>query len=68
MTTPISLMKKKPEEILKSAVKRMLPGGPLSKKQLSKLKIYVGETHPHDLQKPKVIEFKKLNKRNIVSN
>ena len=39
-TNPSILIKKKPEEILKLAVKRMLPGGPLAKKQLSKLKIY----------------------------
>mgnify|MGYP001227422441 CR=1 FL=1 len=64
--TPADLFKNKPEEILKLAVKRMLPGGPLAKKQLTKLKIYNGENHPHDVQKPKVIEFEKLNKRNIV--
>ena len=39
-TTPEKLYEKKPEETLKLAVKRMLPGGPLAKKQLSKLKIY----------------------------
>ena len=44
----------------------MLPGGPLAKKQLTKLKIYNGDKHPHDVQKPKTIEFAKLNKRNIV--
>ena len=44
----------------------MLPGGPLAKKQLTKLKIYNGETHPHDIQKPKIIDFSTLNKRNIV--
>ena len=60
--------KNKSEEILKLAVKRMLPGGPLAKKQLTKLKIYSGENHPHDIQKPKIIEFKKLNKRNLVRN
>ena len=65
-TTPKLLMQKKPEEILKLAVKRMLPGGPLAKKQLTKLKIYNGDTHPHDVQKPKIIEFSKLNKKNIV--
>ena len=46
-TTPERLSVKKPEEILKLAVKRMLPGGPLAKKQLSKLKIYSGSDHPH---------------------
>ena len=68
-TTPAILREKnKTQEILKLAVKRMLPGGPLAKKQLTKLKIYNGETHPHDMQKPKVIDFSKLNKRNIVRN
>ena len=66
-TTPATLKKKnKTEDILKLAVKRMLPGGPLAKKQLTKLKIYNGDTHPHDVQKPKIIEFSKLNKKNIV--
>ena len=68
-TTPAILKEKnKTEEILKLAVKRMLPGGPLAKKQLTKLKIYNGEKHPHDVQKPKIIEFKKLNKRNLIKN
>ena len=66
-TTPSILMKKKPEEILKLAVKRMLPGGPLAKKQLSKLKMYKGTAHPHESQNPTVIEFSKMNKKNIVS-
>ena len=66
-STPAILKEKnKTEEILKLAVKRMLPGGPLAKKQLTKLKIYNGDKHPHDIQKPKVIEFEKLNKRNII--
>ena len=66
-TTPLSLKEKnKTEQILKLAVKRMLPGGPLAKKQLTKLKIYNGDKHPHELQKPKIIEFDKLNKRNII--
>ena len=64
VTTPSVLIEKKPEEILKLAVKRMLPGGPLAKKQLSKLKIYKGDRHPHEMQKPKVIDFLKLNKKN----
>ena len=66
-TTPSTLKEKnKTSEILKLAVKRMLPGGPLAKKQLTKLKICNGENHPHDVQKPKVINFEKLNKKNIV--
>ena len=58
--------KNQTQEILKLAVKRMLPGGPLAKKQLTKLKIYNGEKHPHDIQKPKIINFKDLNKRNSI--
>ena len=46
-TTPEKLFVKKPGEALKLAVKRMLPGGPLAKKQLTKLKIYTGSEHPH---------------------
>ena len=66
-TTPSSLKgSNKTDQILKLAVKRMLPGGPLAKKQLTKLKIYNGTNHPHDIQKPKIIEFEKLNKRNII--
>ena len=64
--SPKEMLKKKPQEILKLAVKRMLPGGPLAKKQLTKLKIYIGENHPHVAQNPKVIELTKLNKKNLI--
>ena len=67
VTSPSALFKKKPEEILKLAVKRMLPRGPLAKKQLSKLKIYIGEAHPHETQKPKIIDFSKINKKNSLT-
>ena len=66
-TSPLTLKEKhKSHEILKLAVKRMLPSGPLAKKQLTKLKIYTGNDHPHKEQKPITVEFNKLNKRNIV--
>ena len=58
---------KKPGETLKLAVKRMLPGGVLGKKQLNKLKIYKGnENHPHASQNPKLIELGKLNNKNLI--
>ncbi len=67
ITSPLSLTEKnKSEMILKLAVKRMLPSGPLAKKQLTKLKLYNGDNHPHEMQKPKTLDFKKMNKRNIV--
>ena len=66
-SSPLSFVERnKTEQILKLAVKRMLPGGPLAKKQLNKLKIYTGEKHPHDIQKPKMIDFEKLNRKNTI--
>ena len=66
-TTPSILKdKNKTQEILRLAVKRMLPGGPLAKKQLTKLKIYNGDIHPHEVQNPQVVDFEKLNKRNTI--
>jgi len=67
-TTPEKLKEKKPGEVLKLAVKRMLPGGVLGKKQLTKLKIYSGSDHPHASQNPKLIDLKKLNSKNLARN
>ncbi len=67
-TTPEKLHVKKPGEALKLAVKRMLPGGPLAKKQLTKLKIYSGSDHPHSAQNLKIINLSKLNSKNLARN
>ena len=68
-TTPENLQRSnKSQEILKFAVKRMLPSGALAKKQLSKLKIYYGEKHPHVSQNPTEIKFSELNKKNYIKN
>jgi len=67
-TSPEKISEKKPEEILKLAVKRMLPSGPLAKKQLNKLKIYVGENHPHVSQSPILLKIEELNNKNIIRN
>ena len=67
-TTPEKLHDIKPGEVLKLAVKRMLPGGALAKKQLGKLKIYTGSNHPHEAQTPEKIELSKLNSKNVVRN
>ena len=66
--TPERLQEKKPGESLKLAVKRMLPGGVLGKKQLTKLKIYSGNDHPHGVQQPTVIDLGKLNSKNLIRN
>ena len=67
-TTPEKLNKKNPDKILKLAVKRMLPGGPLAKKQLSKLKMYTGSNHPHTSQNPLELKIETLNKKNVLKN
>ncbi|MDD2943696.1 MAG: 50S ribosomal protein L13 [bacterium] len=46
------LLKSNPEQVLFSAVKGMLPKGPLGRQQLSKLKLYAGSEHPHAAQQP----------------
>ena len=56
--------KNKSSDIIKLAIKRMIPSGPLGRKQLSNCKIYSGEQHSHEAQQPEKIEFNKLNLKN----
>lgn len=51
------VLARKPERILKQAVKGMLPHNRLGRQMLKKLRIYVGPEHPHQSQNPKLIEF-----------
>ena len=51
------LLEEKPEEVLRLAVKRMLPKNSLGRRQLKKLKIYKGTDHPHQAQHPEVLEI-----------
>jgi len=51
------LLEKKPEDLLRTAVKGMLPKNKLARHMLSKLKIYSGSAHPHKAQMPKVFEL-----------
>jgi large subunit ribosomal protein L13 len=53
-----------PGRVIEKAVLRMLPGGPLSRKQMTHLKIYAGETHPHEAQQPVALDVKSLNRKN----
>jgi len=55
--TARKLLQKKPEELLRLAVKGMLPKNSLGRKMLKKLKIYCGESHPHEAQKPQLLEI-----------
>lgn len=56
VTVAKDMADKKPEEILKHAVKGMLPKNSLGKAMFKKLKVYAGDNHPHDAQKPIKIE------------
>lgn len=51
------LLDRKPEEVLKHAVKGMLPKGRLGRQMFTKLKVYAGPEHRHQAQKPEVYEF-----------
>lgn len=50
-------LERHPERVIESAVKGMLPHGPLGRQQLRKLKIYAGTEHPHEAQQPQVLEL-----------
>lgn len=53
-----------PERVLTKAVQRMLPGGPLSRQQLTNLRVYASAEHPHEAQSPEVLDVKSMNKKN----
>jgi large subunit ribosomal protein L13 len=53
-----------PERIIQKAVERMMPRGPLARKQLGNLKVYKGAEHPHAAQNPIVIDFAARNPKN----
>lgn len=55
---------KHPERVVKKAVERMLPGGPLSRQQMSNLKVYAGSEHPHGAQQPEKLDIAALNSKN----
>ncbi|MEM0977599.1 MAG: 50S ribosomal protein L13 [Pseudomonadota bacterium] len=55
---------KHPDRLVTMAVKRMLPGGPLSRKQMTNLRVYAGNDHPHEAQNPEVLDVKSMNKKN----
>ena len=54
----------RPTRALELAIKRMLPGGPLSRKQMKNLRLYAGPEHPHEAQNPEVLDVKAMNAKN----
>ena len=57
-TTLRELLAKKPERVVELAIKGMLPKGPLGRDMYRKLRVYAGENHGHQAQKPVVLEIK----------
>lgn len=56
-----------PERVVTKAVERMLPGGVLSRQQLTNLRVYPGSEHPHEAQNPDVLDIKAMNSKNTRS-
>ncbi len=55
---------KRPEMLIRKAVQRMVPRGPLGRDQLRKLHVYTGTEHPHDAQQPDVLDVAAMNPKN----
>ncbi|KPN62357.1 50S ribosomal protein L13 [Aliiroseovarius sp. xm-m-379] len=53
-----------PERLVIKAVQRMLPGGKLSRQQMTNLRVYAGAEHPHEAQSPEVLDVKSMNPKN----
>ncbi len=56
-----------PERVVEKAVQRMMPGGPLTRKQLGNLRVYGGASHPHEAQQPTVLDVAAMNPKNTRS-
>ena len=54
--TLADMLERRPEEVIRKAVRGMLPRNRLGRQQLSKLKVYAGPEHPHEAQKPREME------------
>ena len=53
-----------PERILEKAVERMVPRGPLGRRQMSNLRVYAGPAHPHEAQQAEKLDVAKMNPKN----
>lgn len=56
-----------PERVVSKAVERMLPGGVLSRQQMTNLRVYAGSEHPHEAQNPISLDIKAMNPKNTRS-
>jgi len=53
-----------PERLLEKAIERMVPRGPLGRKQMKNLKVYAGTNHPHEAQTPETLDVASMNPKN----
>jgi len=53
-----------PERIVEKAVERMIPRGPLGRRQMKNLRVYTGTAHPHEAQQPEILDVGALNRKN----
>ncbi len=55
---------KQPDRVVRKAVERMVPSGPLGRQQIKNLRVYAGAEHPHEAQNPSVLDFAAQNPKN----
>lgn len=53
-----------PERVLEKAIERMVPRGPLGRRQMKNLRVYAGAEHPHEAQQPEVLDIASMNSKN----
>jgi large subunit ribosomal protein L13 len=61
------LASKNPQNVIIKAVERMIDRSPLGRQQMSNLRVYAGENHPHVAQTPRMIDFASQNRKNVKS-
>jgi large subunit ribosomal protein L13 len=66
-TAKFILEGKFPQRIVEKAVERMLPRGPLGRRQLGNLRVYKGPEHPHEAQQPEKLDVAAMNRKNTRS-
>lgn len=64
-TTPKRILEGRfPERVVEKAIERMIPRGPLGRRQLKNLRVYAGSEHPHEAQQPTSVDVGALNRKN----
>ena len=53
-----------PERVVEKAIERMIPRGPLGRRQMKNLRVYAGSSHPHEAQQPEVLDVAAMNSKN----